>query len=172
MKIQDQREIFEIREKNGSPHFTDFLTVGSMGHCSSIALGIALAKPNRKVICIDGDGSLIMHMGSLSTVGKLLPKNFYHILINNYAYESVGGQATSSDSIDIIKIAKANGYANVTSIDQVDKLKMKIEKYFYNVGPVFLEIKTKFGSRPNLGRPTIKPEENKLALMDYLNKDK
>ena len=84
----------------------------------------------------------------------------------------MGGQATSSDSIDIIKIAKANGYANVTSIDQVDKLKMKIEKYFYNVGPVFLEIKTKFGSRPNLGRPTIKPEENKLALMDYLNKDK
>ena len=85
------REIFEIRERNGEPHYKDFLTVGSMGHCSSIALGIAISNPERKVVCIDGDGALIMHMGSLSTVGKLKPKNFYHILINNQVYESVEG---------------------------------------------------------------------------------
>ena len=90
------REIFEIREKTGEPHFKDFLTVGSMGHCSSIALGIAIAKPDREVICIDGDGALIMHMGSLSIVGKLNPKNFYHILINNYVHESVGGTGNIS----------------------------------------------------------------------------
>jgi phosphonopyruvate decarboxylase len=163
------REIFDIREKNGSPHFKDFLTVGSMGHCSSIALGIAVAKPDRKVICIDGDGSLIMHMGSLSTIGKLLPKNFYHILINNYAYESVGGQATSANCIEITKIAKANGYKYVLSIEDSNALIMQIENYLNNVGPAFLEIKTKLGSRENLGRPTIQPIDNKLAFMDYLS---
>ena len=163
------REIFEIREKNRDSHSKDFLTVGSMGHCSSIALGIAIAKPDRKVFCIDGDGSLIMHMGSLSTIGKLFPKNFYHILINNYAYESVGGQATSADSIEITKIAKANGYKCVFSIEDPDELIMRIEDYLNNEGPGFLEIKTKLGSREDLGRPTIKPIDNKVSFMDYLN---
>ena len=163
------REIFEIREKNRDSHCKDFLTVGSMGHCSSIALGIAIAKPDRKVFCIDGDGSLIMHMGSLSTIGKLFPKNFYHILINNYAYESVGGQATSANCIEITKIAKANGYKCVFSIEDPDELIMRIEDYLNNEGPGFLEIKTKLGSREDLGRPTIKPIDNKVSFMDYLN---
>ena len=102
------REIFEIRNQNRELHNKDFLTVGSMGHCSSIALGIALSNPNRKIFCIDGDGSLIMHMGSLAMIGELAPENFNHILINNFVHESVGGQPTSAMTINFQKLIKSN----------------------------------------------------------------
>jgi phosphonopyruvate decarboxylase len=162
------REIFEIREKNNQPHFRDFLTVGSMGHCSSIALGIAIADPNRKVFCIDGDGSLIMHMGSLSTIGKLKPLNFYHILINNYVHESVGGQKTSAEFIDIPNLVKCNNYGHVFSVEDGSQLNNNLRDFIDNNGPAFLEVKVKPGSRTNLGRPTIKPIDNKKALMKFL----
>ena len=162
------REIFEIRERNDQPHSSDFLTVGSMGHCSSIALGIALAKPNRKVICIDGDGSLIMHMGSLSTVGKLNPRNYYHILINNYAHESVGGQPTSAKYIDFPKLVKSNGYKKVRSLKNREILIDQIKEFLIIEGPTFLEIKVKPWSRKTLGRPTIRPIDNKKAIMNLL----
>ena len=162
------REIFEIREKTCKSHFKDFLTVGSMGHCSSIALGIAIAKPDRKVICIDGDGALIMHMGSLSTVGKLSPKNYYHILINNYVHESVGGQSTSAKYIELPQLVKANGYKFVYSAQDCTQLKNQVRYFIKNEGPAFLEVKVKSGSRENLGRPTIKPIENKKVFMDFL----
>lgn len=162
------REIFEIREKNNQPHFRDFLTVGSMGHCSSIALGIAIADPNRKVFCIDGDGSLIMHMGSLSTIGKLKPLNFYHILINNYVHESVGGQKTSAEFIDIPNLVKCNNYGHVFSVEDSSQLNNNLRDFLDNNGPAFLEVKVKPGSRTNLGRPTIKPVDNKKALMEFL----
>ena len=159
------REIFEIREKRGQSHKQDFLTIGSMGHCSSIALGIAIAKPERKVICIDGDGALIMHMGSLSTVGKLKPKNFYHILMNNQVHESVGGQITSSKFIDIPVLVEANGYANVFFTDNEEGLISQIELFIQESGPNFLEVKIKPGSKEDLGRPMVKPIENKRAFM-------
>jgi len=162
------REIFEIREKNNLPHNRDFLTVGSMGHCSSIALGIAISKPNKKVICIDGDGSLIMHMGSLSTIGKVSPQNFYHILINNYAHESVGGQATSAKIIEMSDLAMSNGYKHTFSIQSANKLRSQIKKYITCQGPAFMEIKTQIGSRSNLGRPTISSIDNKKLFIDYL----
>jgi len=162
------REIFEIREKNNHPHYLDFLTVGSMGHCSSIALGIAIARPREKVVCIDGDGSLIMHMGSLSTVGKLQPKNYYHILINNYVHESVGGQETSAKNIDIQQLVKSNGYKNVISLNNTNRLINEIKDCFLLDGPLFMELKVKPGSRKNLGRPTLTPIENKLAFMKFL----
>tara|TARA_B100000029_G_scaffold384524_1_gene380041 strand:+ start:352 stop:1380 length:1029 start_codon:yes stop_codon:yes gene_type:complete len=110
------REVFEIRENNLQSHRTDFLTVGSMGHCSSIALGVSL-NTDKNVYCIDGDGSLIMHMGALATIGKEAPPNFKHIIINNYCHESVGGQSTASDNIDFCKIALANGYKSSIRVD-------------------------------------------------------
>jgi phosphonopyruvate decarboxylase len=162
------REIFEIREREGQSHNQDFLTVGSMGHCSSIALGIAIAKPERKIICIDGDGALIMHMGSLSTVGKLVPKNFYHILINNQVHESVGGQATSAKFVDIPDMVKANGYRNVFfTYDQVELIS-QVGEFINGAGPNFLEVLVKPGSRDDLGRPTLKPLDNKRIFMDFL----
>ena len=139
-----------------------------MGHCSSIALGIAIAKPDRKVICIDGDGSLIMHMGSLSVIGKLKPKNFYHILINNQVHDSVGGQATSARFIDIPELVKANGYNNVFYTDYEEDLIYQVKKFIRRVGPNFLEVKVQSGSRKNLGRPTIKPVENKKVFMQFV----
>jgi len=162
------REIFEIRKKTGEPHFKDFLTVGSMGHCSSIALGIAIAKPERKVVCIDGDGALIMHMGSLSTVGKLKPKNFYHILMNNQVHESVGGQATSARFIDFQKLVQANAYNKVLFTDDKDELVSLVGKFMNETGPSFLELKIKPGSREDLGRPTEVPIKNKEHFMSFL----
>tara|TARA_B100000315_G_scaffold236012_1_gene251406 strand:+ start:586 stop:1716 length:1131 start_codon:yes stop_codon:yes gene_type:complete len=162
------REIFEIREKNIEPHYRDFLTIGSMGHCSSIALGIAIPNPGKKVVCIDGDGAFIMHMGSLSTVGKLKPKNFYHILINNQVHESVGGQATSASYINIPDLVKANGYKKVFFTDNEMELKSKVRMLISEEGPSFLEIKVKPGSRKDLGRPTIKPVDNKITFMKFI----
>lgn len=162
------REIFEIRVKNGEQHYKDFLTVGSMGHCSSIALGIAISIPERKVVCIDGDGSLIMHMGSLSTIGKLKPKNFYHILMNNKVHESVGGQPTSARFIDIPELVKANGYANVYFTNNEEGLISRIGEFMKETGPCFLEVKIKPGSREDLGRPTVKPVDNKKAFMKFV----
>jgi len=164
------REIFEIREKNNEPHFKDFLTVGSMGHCSSIALGIALAQPERKVICIDGDGAFLMHMGSIAAIGKSQPKNLYHILMNNYVHESVGGQETAIDSIDVHKIVKSANYKNIIGIDTPENLSRYILGFLENDGPGFLEIRLKPGSRTELGRPTIKPIDNKYNLIEFLQK--
>jgi phosphonopyruvate decarboxylase len=164
------REIFEIRENNNEPHFKDFLTVGSMGHCSSIALGIALSQPKRKVICIDGDGAFLMHMGSLAAIGKTQPNNFYHILMNNYVHESVGGQKTAIDSIDVKGIANSTNYKNIIGINTTDELSKDLADFFDNSGPSFLEIKLKPGSRTDLGRPTIKPVDNKRNLIEFLKK--
>lgn len=164
------REIFEIREKNDEPHFKDFLTVGSMGHCSSIALGVALAQPKRKVICIDGDGAFIMHMGSLAAIGKTQPSNFYHILMNNYVHESVGGQETAIDAIDVKGIVKSTNYKNIIGIEITDELVNSLSDFFKNSGPNFMEIKLKPGSRADLGRPTIKPIDNKRNLIEFLKK--
>ncbi|MBW8000497.1 MAG: phosphonopyruvate decarboxylase [Planctomycetes bacterium] len=164
------REIFEIRERNNIPHCRDFLAVGSMGHCSSIAMGIAVAKPNRKIICIDGDGSLIMHMGSLTTVGKLKPKNFYHILINNNVHESVGGQETSIKFVNLPEIVKANGYQHIYSINSKEQLADVLEDFLLNKGPNFLEIKVEPGSRTDLGRPTVRLVDSKKAFMRFLSK--
>lgn len=163
------REIFETRERNNETHEKDFLTVGSMGHCSSIALGIAIAKKEKKVICIDGDGSIIMHAGSMSTIGELAPANFYHILINNKVHESVGGQKTAAENINFPQFALASGYNNAFVAINPKTLKDQLSKFFKVPGPNFLEIIVKPGSRENLGRPTIKPINNKLDFIKYVN---
>ena len=106
------RELYEIRKKHNQKLQNDFLTVGSMGHASQIALGVAL-KSKKKIICLDGDGSFIMHMGGISTIGSLKLKNFIHIVINNYAHDSVGGQETSSVTSNLSKIALACSYNKV-----------------------------------------------------------
>ena len=166
------REIFEIRAAGNESHHQDFLTVGSMGHCSSIALGIALAQPNRKIFCIDGDGALIMHMGSLATIGKLQPNNFYHILINNRVHESVGGQKTAAENIDIPGLVRSNGYKTVLSCNNKDQLITHLKRFIQAAGPAFLDLLVKPGSREDLGRPTITPVDNKKDFMKYLSNNK
>ena len=162
------REIFEIRKKLNQSHEKDFLTVGSMGHCSSIALGIAIQKPDRKIFCIDGDGSLIMHLGSLPVIGQMGPRNFFHVLLNNFSHESVGGQKTAAEYINTNKLIEANSYKNFFLVSNQKDFDDKIEKFLKVSGPNFLEIIIRSGSRKNLGRPTIKPVDNKKSFMDYL----
>ena len=164
------REIFEIRERTNQTHQQDFLTVGSMGHCSSIALGIALAKPDRKVVCIDGDGSILMHLGVLATIANLKPKNFRHILLNNGVHESVGGQETAAGNLKFTKIISAIGSSKVFMAETAVELKEKIEIFSSCTGPTFLEVKIQPGSRKDLGRPTINPIENKNVFMRFLKK--
>lgn len=162
------RELFEIRQANGQPYHYDFLTVGSMGHSSSIALGIALNKPANRVWCIDGDGAILMHMGSMATIGALAPKNFVHVLVNNESHESVGGQPTVAGNMDFTKIAEGCGYSAVFHAENLIELKELLENITEIEGPVFLEVKCAIGSRKNLGRPTTTLVENKQMFMDML----
>ena len=162
------RELFEYREMKGENHEHDFLTVGSMGHSSQIALGIALAQEDRKIYCFDGDGAIIMHMGSLGIVGDLAPKNFYHILFNNGAHDTVGGQPTIGFNINFIQIAHHLGYKSVISVDNENALQSILHSLDTYEAPVFLEIKVRKGSREDLGRPTTTPIQNKESLMDFL----
>ena len=162
------RELFEYRENSEHAHHRDFLTVGSMGHASQIALGIALNKPDRNIYCFDGDGAVIMHMGSMGIVGEMAPKNFFHIVFNNGAHDSVGGQPTIGLNIDMPNIAACCGYKKVISVEKREELQEILTSLAANEGPVLLEIKVKKGSRDNLGRPTTTPIENKTALMDFI----
>ena len=163
------RELFELRAEKGQGHQRDFLTVGSMGHASQIALGIALEKPERKVFCIDGDGAMIMHMGSLAVIGELSPKNYKHILINNGAHESVGGQPTAGFVTDFGKIAEACGYKKTIRVSTKEALEKELPDFISHKGPVMLEVMTKTGSRKDLGRPTIAPKDNKKDFMKFLS---
>lgn len=162
------RELFEIREARGEGHERDFLTVGSMGFASQIALGIALEKKERKVYCYDGDGAVLMHMGGMALIGSKAPENYVHVVFNNGAHDSVGGQPTAGLSIDLPAIAEAVGYEQVFSADTRDGLENILKQMTCMNGPVFLEIKVKKGNRKDLGRPTTTPQQNKEALMNYL----
>jgi phosphonopyruvate decarboxylase len=162
------RELYEIREAQGMGHGYDFLTVGSMGHASQIALGIAFAKQDRKVWCFDGDGASIMHMGSMAIVANKAPKNYIHVVFNNGAHDSVGGQPTVGLKIDLPAVAKAVGYSQVFSVDNKESLQKQLSHM--GDGPVFLEVRVKKGNRKDLGRPTTTPIQNKEALMEFLKK--
>lgn len=162
------RELFEIRESLNQGHHKDFLTVGSMGHSSMIAMGIALDVPNRTVWCIDGDGALVMHLGSMLVLAKTGCRNLIHVVINNGAHESVGGMPVAYGMTDYCKLAKEAGYKLCLSVNSNTELVEAIKKVKEHEKPCFIEIHAALGSRPDLGRPTTTPRENKEALMKYL----
>lgn len=162
------RELYEYRDEKGMSHESDFLTVGSMGHSSSIALGIALAKPERKVFCFDGDGAFIMHMGAISNIGNLAPKNYIHVLFNNGAHESVGGQPTLGLKIDVPAIALACGYNKAGSVSSEEEIQSTLSELIQSEGPSLMEIKVGIKSREDLGRPKTTPIQNKEAFMNFI----
>jgi phosphonopyruvate decarboxylase len=175
------RELFEYRTRNHQGHERDFLTVGSMGHASQIALGIALEKRDRRVWCFDGDGAAIMHLGGMAIVGSQAPRNYVHVVFNNGAHDSVGGQPTVGLDIDLPTIAKAVGYKQVVSVSSKEELERCLDYARHdkvggsrhdneggNFSPLLLEIRVQKGNRKDLGRPTTTPIENKEALMDFL----
>ena len=163
------RELFEFRASTNQNHSQDFLTVGGMGHANQIALGIAIQKKDRRVYCLDGDGALLMHMGSLVTNGSLKCQNFIHVLLNNSSHESVGGQPTPCNNIKIHKIAKEVGFAFCETVRTKEELITCIKKTQNIKGSVFIDVKLKNGFRANLGRPTKSPIQNKTELMQFLN---
>ena len=164
------RELFEIREANGQGHQYDFLTVGSMGHSSSIALGVAINKPDKKIWCIDGDGAMLMHMGSMAVIGANAPKNLVHIVINNSAHETVGGMPTVACTIDIVAAANACGYPNAVSVNSFDSLDKELINAKSREELSLIEVKCSIGARADLGRPTTTAIENKRAFMKHLEK--
>lgn len=158
------RELFELREARGEDHAHDFLTVGSMGHASSIALGLALARPERRVWCIDGDGAVIMHLGAMAVIGQTHPSNLIHVVIDNEAHESVGGFPTAAGTMDFVSIARGCGYAAAAEATDAATLDAALHTLPTD-GPAFLAVKSGIGARHNLGRPTRTPIENKQAFM-------
>lgn len=164
------RELFEIREAQGQGHERDFLTVGSMGHSSSIALGIALQKPEKIVWCLDGDGAALMHMGAMAVIGANHPRNLVHIILNNQAHETVGGMPTVSKTVDWCSVAKGCGYEAASVAETYEELEELLQSSRKSQRLTLLEIRCAIGSRENLGRPTMMPQENKKQIMQYLCK--
>ncbi len=160
------REVFEVRERRNAGHAADFLTVGSMGHASQIALGIALARPDRRVLVLDGDGSLLMHMGGMAIIGQTQPNNLIHVCLNNCAHDSVGGQPTAASVTHLHRVAQDCGYRSSILLKPYREIGPALAGIVE--GPAFIEISVAKGARKDLGRPTTTPQENKHALMDFL----
>ncbi|QDC44346.1 phosphonopyruvate decarboxylase [Methylophilus medardicus] len=161
------RELFELRKAQQAGHGRDFLTVGGMGHASQIACGIALAQPDRQVVCIDGDGAMLMHMGSL-TISAQRP-NLVHIVLNNGAHDSVGGQPTIAAQLSLAEIASAAGYAQVLSLSDPEQLQAVLKQSFHGGKSRFIEVLCRKGARADLGRPTRTPAQNKQDFMQFLS---
>lgn len=162
------RELFEYRTAQGQGHERDFLTVGSMGHASQIALGIALEKTDRRVWCFDGDGAALMHLGSVAIIADKAPENFVHVIFNNGAHDSVGGQPTVGLKVNLAGIAKAAGYKDAVSVTTAEDLDSALKVLKTMRGPVLLEVRVHRGNRKDLGRPTTTPTQNRDALMEFM----
>jgi phosphonopyruvate decarboxylase len=162
------RELFEFRTAHYHGHERDFLTVGGMGHASQIAAGIALSLPRQRVACFDGDGALLMHTGAL-VISALCP-NLIHIVLNNGAHDSVGGQPTRASELPLAGFARAAGYKNVATVNDLPGIARALGLMLETVEPAFLEIKCRRGARPDLGRPDIAPTESKRAFMQFLQR--
>lgn len=162
------RELFEIRDANGQGHQYDFLTVGSMGHASSIALGIALQRPERRVWCIDGDGAALMHMGAMAVIGAQKPGNLIHVILNNGAHETVGGMPTAAEVLKFTEIAKDCGYESVVCVDTLEALDQALNEAKNREGLCLIEVRCAISSRSDLGRPTTSPQQNKQVFAKAL----
>ncbi len=162
------RELFELREKAHQGHEKDFLTVGSMGHASMIALGIALEQPDRRVWCLDGDGAALMHLGAMAVLGQKKPANLLHVVINNAAHETVGGMPVCEGALDVSAVAKAVGYKHIFRAENGTELDTALAAAKACGSLALVEVMCAVGARDDLGRPTTTPQQNRDALMTYL----
>lgn len=162
------RELFELRKIRGEQQ-RDFLTVGAMGHTSSIALGVAIAQPERSVICIDGDGSMLMHLGAMAIIGAVAPANLVHLVLNNQTHESVGGQPTVAGDINLQSLALSLNYKAYRRACTLQEVASVVHDAKQLTGPIFIEVMICPGSREDLGRPDSSAEQNKQAFMSHLH---
>jgi len=164
------RELFEYRAVNSVVDALDFLTVGGMGHASSIALGVALRQPGHDVWCLDGDGALLMHAGTLAVAGQLALHSFFHVVFNNGVHDSMGGQATAIGNVDVAALALAAGYRNALSIQGLGEIAPAVEDVRSSLGPALIEVMVRPGARPDLSRPLTTPVQNKGHFMANVNR--
>jgi phosphonopyruvate decarboxylase len=154
------RELYELRERAGLSHGRDYLAVGAMGHASQIAMGIALGRPASRVVCLDGDGAALMHMGSLAVIATAGAANLTHVVLNNGAHDSVGGQPTAGTTLSFAELATACGYACAARVADERGLRHALSEALAAPGPALVEICVRCGSRPDLGRPGQSPHQN------------
>jgi len=162
------RELFELREAMGDGHERDFLTVGSMGHASMIALGIALEQPDRRVWCLDGDGAALMHLGAMAVLGQKKPANLVHVVINNAAHETVGGMPVCEGNMNLTGMAMTAGYRHVSRAASEMELYQAVDAAMTAGELAFIEVMCAVGARDDLGRPTTTPQQNRDALMKFI----
>lgn len=158
------RELFELEDLDNQ-----FYMVGSMGCISSVGLGLALAKPDKNIVVIDGDGSLLMRMGSMTSNAYYNPSNMFHLLLDNGLHESTGGQKTVSSNVDFLKIAEGTNYSNILEVKTLNDLENAIESWMSNQKLTFAYCKTEKGIKENLGRPTVTPVQVRERFMKYIN---
>ena len=164
------RELHELRNVRGESHDRDFLNVGAMGHASSIAAGIASANPDRAVVCFDGDASALMHMGAFAVNASLDLPNFLHIVLNNGAHESVGGQDSVGHHADFTTIARGAGYQTVDGpVTDAMGLQAAVRDCLSTGGPSFIDMRIRKGMRSDLPKLIITPVDLKQELMGNLN---
>lgn len=163
------RELYEYRERSSSGHHRDFLTVGGMGHANQIALGIALSCEQRTIVCLDGDGAMLMHMGSLGLIASVNPLNFKHIVFNNHVHDSVGGQTTSHAGARFAEIAASIGYARTQCVSERFEIESAIKELRDCDDLSFLEIEVRAGFRVDLSRPTTTPLQNKESFIGFID---
>lgn len=158
------RELYELEDTKNNLYM-----VGSMGCISSIGLGLTMVQKNKKVIAIDGDGALMMRMGNLASNAYYSPNNLLHILIDNNMHDSTGGQFTASHNVNFVQIAASSGYVNSFYVHSLEELSTRIKEWTNNPVLTFIQIKVQKGTKPNLGRPSIKPHEVKERLMEFIS---
>ena len=158
------RELFEVEDNPNNLYM-----VGSMGCISSLGLGLALARPDKRVVVIDGDGSLLMRMGNMPTIAYYQPSNLIHVLLDNNTHDSTGGQATISHNIDFTSLAQSAGYVNSVYAHNIEEFESHLANWNKTPQMTFAYLKTAKGSPEKLGRPTIKPHEVKTRLMNFIN---
>jgi len=163
------RELHALRLRAGHATDRDFLTVGSMGHASQIALGIAMAGTDRPVVCLDGDGATLMHLGGLATIGTSCARHLLHVVLNNGAHDSVGGQATAAFAVDLAAVARACGYrVSIGGVRERVDLVRAVADLQATPGPVFLEVRVRKGARAGLGRPAASTASSRSSFMRWL----
>ncbi|HCH97852.1 MAG TPA: phosphonopyruvate decarboxylase [Lachnospiraceae bacterium] len=164
------RELYEQSDALYGTHENIFMTVGGMGHASMIALGIAKKRPKEKIMCIDGDGAALMHMGALAFISSQSPENFVHIIINNQSHESVGAMPTGCQKVNFSELAKNVGYSWTIRVSTLEELTKVLHNIDEQKGPILVEVLVSLDSRADLGRPRESARENKEAFMEYILK--
>ncbi len=166
------RELYERSDAQYGNHDNIFMTVGGMGHASMIAFGVAINKPDKRIICIDGDGAMLMHMGSSAFIGNNAPRNYVHIVINNMAHESVGGMPTNCRNVEFSSLAACLGYRMSVRVQTEEEMLSISDIINHADGPILIEIMVALGARPDLGRPKESAKDNKISFMKNISDEK